>query len=573
MNTEAKPCGPAGGRWRVITTMAAMLLASCGGGDRGSAPLDRESAQAAPSIEEEVDHDAPIDFGFGPGVPLRDREQRQAIGAAAVAPQSVAPANGGLEAHRQGAFGPAFPWPVIPIHMVLLPDGRIMAYGTDLLGRQGASLHYVVWDPALGSAPEAMLQLANTTRSDIFCAGQLLLPRTGDVLLLGGDEYAAGDPEFGIADMNVFNPASNVMTRQPQKMAFRRWYPTLVTTGGGEQVILGGRINIVRSNGQVFERNLASTPEVFSPDTGFRTLTAAQSDAAYGKDAESFYYPRAWLTAGGDVFILGFDGKMFRLDIAGNGTLHPLTIATSASNFRMPSTMFAPGKILSLRNNAQAVVVDINGPAPVVTPTAPLSAHRQWGSATVLADGQVWVNGGSQTHNSLRDAAYHSETWNPATGSWTRGASTTKARLYHSTSIMLTDGSVLTGGGGANGPVQQFNGEVYFPPYLFRKDGSGRFARRPLIASAPAQAAWNEAYAFRMSNDAAISRVTLVRTGSVTHSYNNEDRFFDLPFVQTGNGVRVTMPALRNVAPPGFYMLFAFNAYGVPSLAKVLQLL
>jgi Domain of unknown function (DUF1929) len=456
---------------------------------------------------------------------------------------------------------------------VLLPDGRIMAYGTDLLGRQGASLHYMVWDPALGTASEAMLLLPNTTRSDIFCAGQLLLPRTGDVLLLGGDEYASTDPEVGLTDMNIFSPATNKMVRQPQKMAYRRWYPTLVTTGQGEQVILGGRINIVRSNGHVFERNVASTPEVYAPATGFRTLKTAKSDIAYGQQAESFYYPRAWLTPSGQVFILGFDGKMFRLDVAGNGTLSQFSVVTSAGNFRMPATMFAPGKILALRNNAQAVVVDINGLAPVVKPTAPLSAFRQWGSATVLADGKVWVNGGSKTNNSLRDAAYQSETWDPATGKWTPGASTTKARLYHSTSILLSDGSVLTGGGGANGPVQQLNGEVYFPPYLFKRDGSGEFALRPALLSAPAQSSWGERYEFLMTSTAAVSRVTLVRTGSVTHSFNNEGRFFDMPFVKTGSRVQITMPASRNVAPPGFYMLFVFDAAGVPTVGKVLQII
>jgi hypothetical protein len=213
-----------------------------------------------------------------------------------------------------------------------------------------------------------------------------------------------------------------------------------VTTGDGEQIILGGRINIVRSGGHVYERNVASTPEVYSPTDGFRTLTGAQSDIAYGQIAESFYYPRAWLTPAADVFILGHDGRMFRLETAGAGTITTLVSRTAVGNFRMPSTMFAPGKILSLRNNAQAVVVDINGPTPIATPTAPLSVHRQWASATVLADGKVWVNGGSRSNNSLADAAYHSESWDPASGHWRRGASTDKARLYHSASILLTDG-------------------------------------------------------------------------------------------------------------------------------------
>jgi hypothetical protein len=34
----------------------------------------------------------------------------------------------------------------------------------------------------------------------------------------------------------------------------------------------------------------------------------------------------------------------------------------------------------------------------------------------------------------------------------------------------------------------------------------------------------------------------------------------------------VTLPASANNAPPGFYMLFAIDANGVPSKAKVLRL-
>lgn len=95
--------------------------------------------------------------------------------------------------------------------------------------------------------------------------------------------------------------------------------------------------------------------------------------------------------------------------------------------------MFAPGKILSLRRNKTAVVVDINGNGdPTVTLTGAPSAERLYGSATVLADGRVWVNGGSSGGNSLTGATLTSEIWNPATNSWTLAASASTYRLYHS---------------------------------------------------------------------------------------------------------------------------------------------
>ncbi len=41
--------------------------------------------------------------------------------------------------------------------------------------------------------------------------------------------------------------------------------------------------------------------------------------------------------------------------------------------------MFRPGKILQMGGNSNgAIVIDINGATPVVTPTQPMSSQRQW---------------------------------------------------------------------------------------------------------------------------------------------------------------------------------------------------
>ncbi|WP_169517021.1 glyoxal oxidase [Azohydromonas australica] len=483
---------------------------------------------------------------------------------------SIAPINGGPRAHLEGAFGPMFVWPVMPIHMVLLPDRRVLAYGTDTAGRQGAGFHYTVWDPKLGGGPEAFLTLPNVTGTDIFCSAQSLLP-DGRVVLMGGDENPGTPEDFGNADVNVFNPRTNVLSKAGV-MAYQRWYPSLVVMPNGEQVVMGGRINIVRDGPIVYERNVASTPEVYTPGIGWRSLTGATTDAAYGSTAESFFYPRAWLAPAGDIFILGHDGLMFRLDPTAQGTLTPLAAIAPAASERYPGVMFAPGKIISMRKLRQAVVVDINGSEPVVQSIASAALDRQWGNATVLADGQVWLNGGSTTANVLNDAHYVSELWNPTSGLWTPTARATQARLYHSASILLPDASVLTGGGGAYGPVSQLNGEVWFPPYLFRRDGSGRFAPRPGIATAPTKALVGGELTLTLPSGVQARRLTLVRTGSVTHSFNHDQRFMELPFTQTGVQLRATLPANVNALPPGHYMVFIFNGNGVPSKARMLRI-
>ena len=75
-----------------------------------------------------------------------------------------------------------------------------------------------------------------------------------------------------------------------------------------------------------------------------------------------------------------------------------------------------------------------------------------------------------------------------------------------------------------------------------------------------------------MSDSTAVSRMTLARFGAVTHDFGNDQRFQDVAFTQDGANLTVTMPASADYAPPGFYMLFALDAQGVPSQAKIIRL-
>ena len=70
---------------------------------------------------------------------------------------------------------------------------------------------------------------------------------------------------------------------------------------------------------------------------------------------------------------------------------------------------------------------------------------------------------------------------------------------------------------------------------------------------------------------ASIRRVSLIRTGSVTHAFDQNARAMSLNFTQTGGGLNVNMPANGNYAPPGYYMLFIVNGQGVPSVASFVR--
>jgi YVTN family beta-propeller protein len=198
-----------------------------------------------------------------------------------------------------------------------------------------------------------------------------------------------------------------------------------------------------------------------------------------------------------------------------------------------------------------------------------MSSQRRLVNAAILPDGRVLATGGSSVWNALTNVNNSAEIWNPTTGTWTRGPDGQRARLYHSISVLLPDARVLVGGGGAPGPQNNLNVEIYNPPYLY--DASGARAVQPQLLSAPAEVNIGETFDVEFTNAASISRVTLVKTASVTHSFNMEQRFVELTFVREGSHLRIQAPARAADAPPGFWMLFALSETGVPSVARIMK--
>ena len=160
--------------------------------------------------------------------------------------------------------------------------------------------------------------------------------------------------------------------------------------------------------------------------------------------------------------------------------------------------------------------------------------------------------------------------WNPTTDSWTEGAQGSgRSRLYHSTAILLPDATVLVGGGGARGPETNLNAEKYYPPYLYT--AAGAFAVRPKIMAAPGSLKIGQEFTLGVNRAWAIRRVTLIKTGSVTHSFNMEQRFLELKFRRSGPNLRVTAPASAALAPPGMYLVFIIDSAGVPSIGRLVS--
>jgi PA14 domain-containing protein/galactose oxidase-like protein/K319-like protein len=458
------------------------------------------------------------------------------------------------DAHLKGMWSPVTPWPVIGIHAVLLPEGRVLTYGTDTTGRQTGYFTYDVWDPAAGLGA-GHLTLPNGTGTDLFCGSQLVLPQSGaGVLLVGGDNWTGtGTTNTGNNNTNIFDYSANTLTRG-NNMNRARWYSTATTLTNGETYIQGG------TGG-------TDLPEIRSANGSFRLLSNANTSGL------NYSYPRNFVAPDGRVF--GFDsgGVMYYVDTNGLGSL--TTVGQLAAPYRggdASAAMFRPGRILQYGGASNgAIVIDITaGGTPVVTPTQSMSSQRRLSTATLLANGKVLATGGSSVWNQMTGVNTAAEIWDPATGTWTLGAAGALARLYHSTALMLPDATVLVAGGGAPGPLTNLNVEIYYPPYLFTPNGT--LALRPSIALAPDLLQIGQTFAVSVSGAAGISRVTLVKTGSVTHGWNMEQRFLELGFSANGASLAVQAPTRAADAPPGTYLLFVIDNAGVPSEGRIVRL-
>jgi len=158
------------------------------------------------------------------------------------------------------------------------------------------------------------------------------------------------------------------------------------------------------------------------------------------------------------------------------------------------------------------------------------------------------------------------ELWNPGSGEWSELAANQVSRVYHSSSLLLPDGRVLhTGSGDGPGLPRELNAELFAPPYLFR-------GARPVMTSSPDRLQYGESFFIGTPDAGQVLRVTLVRLGSVTHAFDQSQRFAELDVRRTAGGITAHAPESSLVAPPGPYLLTILNGAGVPSISTVIHL-
>jgi hypothetical protein len=211
-------------------------------------------------------------------------------------------------------------------------------------------------------------------------------------------------------------------------------------------------------------------------------------------------------------------------------------------------------------------IVDLRAASPTYVPGPPLDTKKMYVSAVILPDSTVFETGGASTtvHNGDH-AVFSAQIFDPKTSTWTKVASPTVPRVYHSSAILLPDGRVATFGGNPDDGFET-RIEIFTPGYLQKS------TPRPTVDTAPTEMTYGGTYNIGTTEASALKSTVLVRPMAVTHSSDPDQRLVDLPFTTTANGASVTVTNSKNIAPPGWYMLFVVDGNGVPSVAKWIHL-
>jgi hypothetical protein len=466
--------------------------------------------------------------------------------------------------------------PINPISATLLPNGKVLIVAgseNDASNNSKGSESYrgAVWDPT--GTTESSISVQELTY-DVFCSGTAALP-DGRSLIVGG----TSDYSFtGENRASIFNPATSQYV-QSQNMHDGRWYATATALGDGRIMAMSG---LTKTGGT------SQTIEIYDlrkAGTGWGAPTSVPFSPPL--------YPRVALLPNGNVFYTGqgsgtatANSWMFN-PATGSWTLSVATTVNRTYGSSVLLPLLPPGytpRVMNFGGGSPATrtteIIDLSAASPSWTPGPSMSTGRIQMNAVLLPNGQVLAEGGSVNNESPDTPGKTADLYDPVSNSMSSAGTAAYSRLYHSTALLLPDATVVSMGSnpGKRGSYEPAI-EIYTPSYLYDSSDHLITTKRPHITSQPftAPLAYNAPFQVSYTSSAPIASAVLMRLGSVTHSFNMEQRLIGLcgataPCSALSNTLNLTTPPNGNIAPPGYYMLFLIDSAGVPSVATVIQL-
>lgn len=464
-----------------------------------------------------------------------------------------------------GVWDAPIPMPNIAVAAAQMPDGEIVTWSSwdrFNFGGNNPQTYTSVFNTATRQVQEF---LVTDTQHDMFCPGTVMLS-DGRILVNGGGST--------VTSTSIYDFRTNTWSRI-ENMNIRRWYNSSVTLGDGRVLTWGGNA----PDGH------ASPAEVWEDGVGWQIINGMDINIYLGTGDQTSWHPQMFQAPNGRVFIAGPGPNMYWADLDDAGSVLEFA-GTRPDGYSQHGSyiMYEPGKILKFGGADQeansgvvtdrAFIIDITGPSPVVTETGTMNSLRKFVNGVMLPDGRVMAVGGNTSGNKFSDAGsvYFGEIWDPATGEWSVVDAMDVPRNYHSVALLQQDGTVFAAGGGLCGScaANHSDAQIYNPAYLY--EGDGTLASRPAITANDDQLGYGQTLNVNIGGGQSIANFNLIRMSTVTHSINTDHRFVPLSFTDQGGGnYALTMPASGNVAPPGYYMLFAIADDGTPSEAHVIR--
>ncbi|MGV4982463.1 galactose oxidase-like domain-containing protein [Streptomyces sp. NRAIS4] len=473
--------------------------------------------------------------------------------------------------------------PVRSMHSVVLNNGKVLLIagsGNSEENFNAGTFTSAVYDPANGTYKVI------PTPKDMFCAGHVQL-QDGRVLVLSGNKaypVAGGHGYEGFKDSYLFDPTTETYTKT-NDLNDGHWYPSATELGNGDVISFGGLRE--DSSGSVTAERFSSAQNQWLP------LSQVNQTWSYWG-----LYPAMILMQDGRLFYTG--SHVFGNNIPGTGSAiydygaNTITQIPGLQNKdqrdQSASVLLPPAqdqRVLTIGGgnidsnpdaNRLTDLIDLKqaNPSYLAGPPVPQGTvdlgngpqpetgnqGKMYVSAVLLPDGKVLETGGA-LHNRA-NPVYESSIYDPGTNTFDPVAADPESRGYHSSAFLLPDGRVMATGDNPGNGTWNHNVSIYTPPYLYK-------GTRPTITSVINQE-WKYGDTQRITVDRPIAKAELIRPAAVTHSSDPNQRFVDLPLSVDGNNVDLNVTNNPNIAPPGWYMLFAVDANGVPSVAKWVHL-
>lgn len=462
---------------------------------------------------------------------------------------------------------------------------------------------------------------------NFFCAGHALTP-SGNLIVSGG---GGGDPLNAINVVYRYDPTFGVAGwRSLDAMDHTRWYPTIITLADGKALAFGGAGTggwipeiydpvedewtavegdagfgspqypylFVLPDGNVFYAGAApysaemeSVGRVLVLDDGEPHWSEREYPSEFGGGSAVQYSPgrfmksgggnsptsrTAWIDLTGDY--LAGDRSWEELDDYAGDMLEPrqfhqLTllpddrvVATGGNwygNGRSGESASTPcdspdgsGNLINQMPCSQ------NSDCPTLSCSDPVD-HDSNRSTLPLRR--------CDPRNNACYATRTAEVWDPETKLWSPcndalAPEEDNPRMYHSAALLQRDGSVLSmGGGQRQGLTSQHNAQVFRPDY-----GAGV---EPVLSLTTTSVTYGQSFNVEVTG-AAPSRFNLLRLGSVTHSFDADQRLVPILDFASDGGQSYTLeaPDQAGAAPPGWYFLFAVSAAGAISEGQYLEI-